>query len=518
MDVDYSLYLVTDSSPEITQGQDFFELVEAGIDGGVTIVQFREKTGETSNLVATAKRLHALTREDGIPLIINDRVDVALAVGAEGVHLGQDDLDYATARKTLGDNAIIGVTVSSSEEAIAAATAGANYLGIGTVFATPTKTDTKAIIGIGGVNQILQSLEDAGLDVPAVAIGGINSTNARQVVAESSTSSRRLAGVAVVSAIMSMVDPYNAAVDLRDAAAAGLFDVSGVASYVRKIAQKTPLSHNMTNLVVQNFAANVALAVGGSPIMAGNGDEAADLAQIPHSALVINMGSCDPGSVDNYVKALRAYNAERRPVLLDPVGCGATKLRRQAARTLLRSGRFTVIKGNEGEIKALLEVGEPREQQRGVDSAPSDRTLQERTKLARALSQREGTTVVMTGKTDIVARGHDAYAVGNGHELLGRITGSGCTLGTVISCCLAMDRMTGVLACIAGLVFFEIAAERAARMPGVNGPGTFVPAFIDQLAAISAETSRGDEEWLKAARIYRVYSDRAHAELMKTSR
>ena len=302
---------------------------------------------------------------------------------------------------------------------------------------------------------------------------------------------------------MGAMDPYNAALDLHEAAA-DVFDTSSIAATVKKIGAMTPLSHNMTNLVVQNFAANVALAAGGSPIMAGNGDEAADLARIPNSALVINMGSCDPGSVANYVKALRAYNKEGKPVLLDPVGCGATKLRRDAARSLLKSGHFNVIKGNEGEIKALLEEGDEQEQQRGVDSAPSSLGVQERTKLARALADREEAAVVMTGKTDIVIDNHCAYAIDNGHELLGRITGSGCTLGTVISCCLAVSSPVRVWPCIAGLMFFELAAERAARMPGVNGPGTFVPAFIDQLAAISAETINGDEEWLKSARVWAI--------------
>ena len=202
MDISYRLYLVTDSSPEITHGHDFFALVEAGIEGGVTIVQYREKSGDTRDLVATAKKLHRLTLENDVPLIINDRVDLALAVGAEGVHLGQGDFDYAAARRVLGDDAIIGITVSNAREAVTAARAGADYLGIGTVFATPTKADAKAILGIEGVNQILRSLDDEGLDIPLVAIGGINCFNARQVVAASATPKRRLSGIAVVSAIV----------------------------------------------------------------------------------------------------------------------------------------------------------------------------------------------------------------------------------------------------------------------------------------------------------------------------
>lgn len=104
----------------------------------MTIVQLRDKTSETRALIQIAKDLHAITSASNVPLLINDRIDVALAVGAEGVHIGQDDLDLTTARRLLGKDAIIGVTANSLEEAEIAARDGADYLGLGTVFATPT--------------------------------------------------------------------------------------------------------------------------------------------------------------------------------------------------------------------------------------------------------------------------------------------------------------------------------------------------------------------------------------------
>lgn len=136
--VDYSLYLVTDSTPAILGDKDLAQVVEAAVKGGVTLVQYREKKADTGVFVATARRLHEVTQRYKVPLLINDRVDVALAVGCEGVHIGQDDIDLATARKLLGPDAIIGVTASTAEEAITAAAGGADYLGIGTVFATQT--------------------------------------------------------------------------------------------------------------------------------------------------------------------------------------------------------------------------------------------------------------------------------------------------------------------------------------------------------------------------------------------
>lgn len=156
--VDYTLYLVTDSTPAILGSRDIVSVVSAALEGGVTIVQYRDKTSDTGILISTAKKLHAVTQKYNVPLLINDRVDVALAVGCEGVHIGQDDMgmaflsffimdrillililvDLPTARKLLGPKAIIGVTAASINEALTACKDGANYLGIGTMFATPT--------------------------------------------------------------------------------------------------------------------------------------------------------------------------------------------------------------------------------------------------------------------------------------------------------------------------------------------------------------------------------------------
>ncbi|KAI6866234.1 hypothetical protein KC318_g19808, partial [Hortaea werneckii] len=145
--VDYSLYLVTDSTHAILGDKDLVQVVQKAVEGGATIVQYRDKTSDTADLVRIAKDLHAVTRPANVPLLINDRVDVALAAGVEGVHVGQDDMDLATARRILGPDAIVGVTANNLEEAVEAAKGGADYLGIGTVYATPTKENTKSVIG-----------------------------------------------------------------------------------------------------------------------------------------------------------------------------------------------------------------------------------------------------------------------------------------------------------------------------------------------------------------------------------
>ncbi|KAK1751661.1 putative thiamine biosynthetic bifunctional enzyme [Echria macrotheca] len=515
MKTDYALYLVTSSSPTLLgPDTDLIEdVVRPALEGGVTIVQLREKDGDmtTAQFVERARRLLEVTREFGVPLLINDRVDVARAVGCEGCHVGQDDMDVQSARRILGPDAIIGVSASTAEEAVKACREGASYLGIGTVFATSTKKDTKHIIGIQGVRDILAALDEAGYaHIPTVCIGGITQSNVQQVLQQSATPNKSLDGIAVVSAIVGSKDPKAAAAEFDRLVRASLpvpkhlrgtagLPPAAVGALVKKVGQLKPISHNMTNLVVQNFAANVALAVGASPIMANYGEEAADLCRLG-GALVINMGTVTPDGLTNYVQALKAYNDGNRPVIFDPVGAGATRVRRSAVKTIMAAGRVTVIKGNEGEIMTIYGDDE-KVQQRGVDSS-SNLTDSQKANLVRGLAAREGCVVVMTGQRDFVSDGGRVYVVDNGHALLGGVTGTGCCLGTTISAAVAAVYPENVLeAVMAGILHYEIAAQNAAVREDVRGPGTFVPAFLDELARIRDETARGELGWLNKMRV-----------------
>lgn len=274
-----------------------------------------------------------------------------------------------------------------------------------------------------------------------------------------------------------------------------------VPAVIRAVGESTPLSHNMTNLVVQNFAANVALAVGASPIMATYGEEAEDLSKLGGS-LVINMGTVTQEGLKNYIQALQAYNSSGGPVVFDPVGAGATGVRRAAVKALMAGGYFDLIKGNEGEIKTVF--GEVDAQQRGVDSGTSTLDALSKAKLVRDLAARERNVVVMTGAIDYVSDGNRTFAISNGHELLGRITGSGCVLGTTLSATLAVNREDKMIAAIAALLHYEVAAEIAAEREDVKGPGTFVPALLDELHNISSRTSKNDIHWLGRAKVEAV--------------
>lgn len=272
-------------------------------------------------------------------------------------------------------------------------------------------------------------------------------------------------------------------------------------------AKSKPLCHNMTNMVVQNIAANVAICIGGSPIMSNNGIEATDLAKLGGS-LVINMGTVTSDQIQNNLAALRAYNAVGGPVLLDPVGAGATVQRREAVKALIGGGHFNLIKGNEAEIRAVAGIAMSQgtttnsedsgdQQQKGVDSGPSTLSFQTQVKLVKDLALTLRTLVLMTGVRDILSDGKRVVAIDNGHTYLGEITGSGCTLGTTIAAFLAAYREDDFMAALTAVLVFEIAAERAAEREEVRGPGTFVPVFLDELYRIRT----GEGEWWGAARV-----------------
>ncbi|MGD8367261.1 MAG: thiamine phosphate synthase [Desulfobacterales bacterium] len=199
--MDCSLYLVTDRG--LSRGRSTVDIVSAAVAGGVTVVQLREKNADTREFVQEAMAIRDVLKERRIPLIVNDRIDVAQAVSAEGVHLGQKDMPIELARQILGDSMIIGISAESVADAVAAEKAGADYLGVSPIYATPTKTDTAPALGLEGLRQIR-----AAVALPLVGIGGLNAKNAARVIEHGAD------GVAVVSAIVSADDPEQAAREL----------------------------------------------------------------------------------------------------------------------------------------------------------------------------------------------------------------------------------------------------------------------------------------------------------------
>ena len=190
--IDLSLYLVTDNSDDVEK---FLNTIEEAIKGGVSVVQIREKTADTLEFYNLALQVKEITTKYNVPLIINDRVDVALAIDADGVHVGQSDMPCDITRKLIGEDKILGVSAATIEEAKKAERDGADYIGTGAVFPTKTKDDAPSI-----TKEDLKEITES-INIPTVAIGGITLENASQL------KDTGIAGLSVVSAIMSSDNP-----------------------------------------------------------------------------------------------------------------------------------------------------------------------------------------------------------------------------------------------------------------------------------------------------------------------
>jgi thiamine-phosphate pyrophosphorylase len=202
--VDWTLYFVADVN--YAEGRDLVSLVEEAVRGGVTMVQLRAKGLETRELFGLAVRMASILKRCSIPLIINDKVDIALACRADGVHLGQDDMPPDKARQLFGRSKIIGVSVNTLKEAREAERLGVDYVGLGPIYATTTKDTDLPVLGLEGIRRIKQKI-----GIPIVAIGGIHPGNAADVMKAGA------AGIAVVSAILGAPDARLAAAELKKA-------------------------------------------------------------------------------------------------------------------------------------------------------------------------------------------------------------------------------------------------------------------------------------------------------------
>jgi len=201
--MNYDLYIITDQ--RISHGKSHFEVAEAVLEGGATVLQFRDKEMGDSEAIEVCQKIHKLTKKKDVPFIVNDRVEIAKAVDADGVHLGQEDMSFGSARKVLGKEKIIGISVETVEQALKAVEGGADYLGIGPIYPTATKPDAGKALGIVRLKEIRESV-----NIPIVAIGGINENNLEEVLKAGAD------GVAVISAVVSAPDITEACRKLKN--------------------------------------------------------------------------------------------------------------------------------------------------------------------------------------------------------------------------------------------------------------------------------------------------------------
>ncbi|EJS41454.1 thi6p [Saccharomyces arboricola H-6] len=526
-DVDYSLYLVTDSTM-LPPGTTLCSQVEAGLKNGVTLVQIREKDTETKNFIEEALEVQKICKKYNVPLIINDRIDVAMAIDADGVHVGQEDMPIPMVRKLLGSSKILGWSVGKRSEVETLAKWGpdmVDYVGVGTLFPTLTKKNPKKTpMGTQGAISVLNALEEFKATwCRTVGIGGIHPDNIQRVICQcvSSNGKRSLDGISLVSDIMASTDACAATQKLKTLINgtkyqfveckldATLPTAASIQKVLFQVSSNRPLVQHITNKVHQNFGANVTLALGSSPIMSEIESEVSELARIPNASLLLNTGTVAP--IGMLKAAINAYNEVNRPITFDPVGYSATETRFHLNNTLLTYGQFACIKGNYSEILSLAELN--KDKMKGVDSSSGDTDINLVARATQIVAFKYRTVAVCTGEIDCIADGTfgGEYKLSSGTAgvtaedipcvliedgpipIMGDITASGCSLGSTIACFIGGLDPTGNLfdAVVGAVLLYKSAGKLASTH--CQGSGSFHFQLIDALYQLFHENK--PEKW-----------------------
>ncbi len=251
--------------------------------------------------------------------------------------------------------------------------------------------------------------------------------------------------------------------------------VETIAQDLASIRDRKPLVHSITNYVVMNETANATLCIGALPIMAHACEEVEEMVGIAN-ALVLNIGTLEPSWIDAMELAGKRANELGKPIILDPVGAGATKLRTESSKRLLENVRISIVRGNSGEVATLAGINA---EVRGVESISADAGAVE---IAKQFAKTYGCTVAITGKVDVISDGTNVAEVRNGDIMLSRVVGTGCMSNVVVAAFAAVQN-DSFKAAVGGLVAFGAAGELAAKLSG-NRPGTFAVELLNSLFAL----------------------------------
>lgn len=268
-------------------------------------------------------------------------------------------------------------------------------------------------------------------------------------------------------------------------------DAQSAAKCLTAVRRHSPLVHSITNNVVTNFTANGLLALGASPVMACAKEEVADMAKIA-GALVLNIGTLSKESVEAMIIAGKSANEHGVPVILDPVGAGATPFRTESARDIIREVRLAAIRGNAAEIAHT--VGVTDWLIKGVDAGEGGGDI---IRLAQQAAQKLNTVIAITGEVDVIADTSHVYTLHNGHKLLTKVTGAGCLLTSVVGAFCAVEE-NPLFAAIAAISSYGVAAQLAAQQTADKGPGSFQ---IELLNKLSTVTEQDVQEWATIERV-----------------
>lgn len=250
---------------------------------------------------------------------------------------------------------------------------------------------------------------------------------------------------------------------------------------LEKVKRETPLVHHITNYVTVNDCANVVLAIGGSPVMADDKNEVEEMVSIA-SALVLNIGTLNERTVESFILAGKKANQLNIPVILDPVGIGATNLRNKTVHRILKEVRLTVLRGNMSEIKNIYGI---ETETKGVDSI--DNSLDGGYDIAKNLAKKLRCIVAISGATDIISDGNKTYFINNGHQMLSGVTGTGCMSSSLIGVCCGVAE-NSLYGAITGVLVMGIAGEIAQNcLKDYEGLGSFRTYLIDTISNFSIE-------------------------------
>ncbi|ULO05303.1 hydroxyethylthiazole kinase [Paenibacillus sp. 19GGS1-52] len=251
-------------------------------------------------------------------------------------------------------------------------------------------------------------------------------------------------------------------------------------SYLTKVREQNPLIHNITNIVVTNFTANGLLALGASPFMADAHEEVADVAKMS-AAVVLNIGTLNEHAIQSMILAGKSANTHGVPVVLDPVGAGATAYRTEITHKLISEMQITALRGNVAEV---AHVAGEQWSIKGVDAGEGEGDV---VALAQKAARKLGCIVIITGKEDVITDGEVTFIASNGHPILTKVTGTGCLLSSVVGAFLAVGGQSALEAAAEAISFYGVAAEIAAEATSGQGPGSFQIEFLNQLALVTPE-------------------------------
>jgi len=258
-------------------------------------------------------------------------------------------------------------------------------------------------------------------------------------------------------------------------------------SYLSKVRESNPLVHNITNIVVANFSANGLLALGASPFMADAHEEVVDIAAFS-AAVVLNIGTLNDYAIQSMVLAGQSANKHGVPLVLDPVGAGATSYRTSVTQKLVNEMQITALRGNVAEVANV--IGESWSI-KGVDAGEGDGDV--------VVLAETGCVVIITGKDDVITNGERTFIASNGHPILTKVTGTGCLLSAVVGAFLAVSEGASLEAAVEALSFYGVAAEIAAELTAGQGPGSFQIEFLNQLSLVIPETYK-EKSFIKQLR------------------